>query len=41
MIQMGGERNEHLNCRECVARRVMLLVNGKHQAPGELIECVR
>ena len=40
-IQMGGERNEYLGSRESISERVMLPVNGKFQAPGELIERAR
>jgi hypothetical protein len=40
-IQMGGERNEYLGSRESISERVMLSVNGKCQAPGELIERAR
>jgi hypothetical protein len=40
-IQMGGERNEYLGRRERISERVMLLMNRKHQAPGELIKRAR
>ena len=38
---MGGERNKYLGGRESISERVMLAMNRKHQAPGELIKRAR
>ena len=41
IIQMGGERNKYLGGRESISERVMLPMNRKRQAPGELIKRAR